>query len=47
MLKSLASSLDVIRVFPSAKDVANQDMVPCLVYSGSRNRTMTVLEVID
>ncbi|PLW55461.1 hypothetical protein PCANC_07071 [Puccinia coronata f. sp. avenae] len=47
MLKSLASSLDVIRVFPSAQDVSNEDMVPCLVYSGSRNRTMTVLEVID
>ncbi|PLW24035.1 hypothetical protein PCASD_14506 [Puccinia coronata f. sp. avenae] len=47
MSKSLASSLDVIRVFPSAQDVSNEDMVPCLVYSGSRNRTMTVLEVID
>jgi ATP-dependent DNA helicase RecQ len=47
MSKSLASSLDVIRVFPSAQDVSNEDMVPCLVYSGSRNRTVTVLEVID
>ena len=47
MMKSLALSLDVIRVFPSASDVANQDMVPCLVYSGSHKRTMTVLEVID
>jgi superfamily II DNA helicase RecQ len=47
MFKLLASSLNVIRVFPSAKDVANQDMVPCLVYSSSRSRTMTVLEVIE
>ncbi|KAA1108887.1 ATP-dependent DNA helicase sgs1 [Puccinia graminis f. sp. tritici] len=47
MEKSLASSLDVIRLFPSHKHVADSDMVPSLVYSGSRNRTLTVLEVID
>ncbi|KAA1067813.1 ATP-dependent DNA helicase sgs1 [Puccinia graminis f. sp. tritici] len=47
MANSLASSLDAIKVFPSFKDVADHDMVPSLVYSGSRNRTSTVLEVIE
>jgi len=44
---SLASALDVIKIFPSKKDVPDSSMVPTLVYSGSRNRTLTVLEVID
>ncbi|PLW53540.1 hypothetical protein PCANC_07248 [Puccinia coronata f. sp. avenae] len=47
MAKSLASSLDIIKVFPSEKDVENTDLVPSLVYSGSRNRTMTVLDVMN
>ncbi|KAH9442979.1 hypothetical protein Pst134EB_027329 [Puccinia striiformis f. sp. tritici] len=47
MANSLASALDLIKVFPSHKDVADDQMVPALVYSGSRNRTLTVLEVID
>jgi superfamily II DNA helicase RecQ len=47
MEKSLASSLDVIKLFPSHVDVADANLVPSLVYSGSRNRTMSVLEVID
>ncbi|OAV90352.1 hypothetical protein PTTG_28353 [Puccinia triticina 1-1 BBBD Race 1] len=47
MEKSLASSLDLIKVFPLSKDVANKDLVPTLVYSGSRNRTLTVMDVID
>ncbi|KAA1133636.1 ATP-dependent DNA helicase sgs1 [Puccinia graminis f. sp. tritici] len=47
MEKSLASSLDAIKLFRSCKDVSDSDMVPGLVYSGSRNRTLTVLEVID
>ncbi|KAA1103186.1 ATP-dependent DNA helicase sgs1 [Puccinia graminis f. sp. tritici] len=47
MANSLASSLDLIKVFPSSKEVADLDMVPSLVYSGSRNRTATVLDVID
>jgi superfamily II DNA helicase RecQ len=47
MDKSLASSLDLLKVFPSAKDVKNSDLVPTLVYSGSRNRTLTVMDVID
>jgi hypothetical protein len=47
MEKSLASSLDVIKLFPSNVDVADSDLVPSLVYSGFRNRTLSVLEVID
>ncbi|KAI7949393.1 hypothetical protein MJO28_008214 [Puccinia striiformis f. sp. tritici] len=47
MANSLASSLDAVKVYPSQQDVPDDQMVPSLVYSGSRNRTMTVLEVID
>ncbi|KNE96145.1 hypothetical protein PSTG_10564 [Puccinia striiformis f. sp. tritici PST-78] len=47
MDNSLVSSLSVIKVFPSGKDITNEDLVPALVYSGSHNRTLTVLEVID
>ncbi|PLW28427.1 hypothetical protein PCANC_20813 [Puccinia coronata f. sp. avenae] len=47
MAKLLASSLNIIKVFPSEKDVENTDLVPSLVYSGSRNRTMTVLDVMN
>ncbi|EFP92570.1 uncharacterized protein PGTG_18702 [Puccinia graminis f. sp. tritici CRL 75-36-700-3] len=47
MENSLASGLDIIKLFPSANDVSDAEMVPCLVYSGSRNRTMTVLDVIS
>ncbi|PLW49241.1 hypothetical protein PCANC_06911 [Puccinia coronata f. sp. avenae] len=47
MNNSLASSLDCIPLFPSRKDVPDSQMVPALVYSGLRNCTMTVLNVID
>jgi superfamily II DNA helicase RecQ len=47
MSRSLSSSLDVIKLLPSKSDVADQDLVPMLVYSGSRNRTMSVLEAMD
>ncbi|KAH9456485.1 hypothetical protein Pst134EB_012683 [Puccinia striiformis f. sp. tritici] len=47
MANSLASSLDAVKVYPSQQDVPDDQMVPSLVYSGSRNWTMTVLEVID
>ncbi|KAA1110508.1 ATP-dependent DNA helicase sgs1 [Puccinia graminis f. sp. tritici] len=47
MENSLASGLDVIKLFPSSIDVSDSEMVPCLVYSGSRNQTMTVLDVIS
>ncbi|KAA1116312.1 ATP-dependent DNA helicase sgs1 [Puccinia graminis f. sp. tritici] len=46
MEKSLASSLDVIKLFPSHQHVADADMVPALIYSGSCNRTLTVMDVI-
>ncbi|KAH9442677.1 hypothetical protein Pst134EA_031647 [Puccinia striiformis f. sp. tritici] len=47
MDNSLASTLDLIKAFPSAKDVPDEDMVPTLIYSGSRNRTLTAMEVFD
>ncbi|PLW08418.1 hypothetical protein PCANC_26309, partial [Puccinia coronata f. sp. avenae] len=47
MSNSLSSSLDVIKLFPSKLDVSDNNMVPTLVYSGSCNRTMAVLEAID
>ncbi|KNF03377.1 hypothetical protein PSTG_03318 [Puccinia striiformis f. sp. tritici PST-78] len=47
MAKSLASSLDAIKLIPSSRNVADDEMVPTLVYSGSRNRTMTLMEVIS
>ncbi|PLW21908.1 hypothetical protein PCANC_03362 [Puccinia coronata f. sp. avenae] len=47
MSSSLSSSFDVIKLFPSKLNVSNNNMVPTLVYSGSRNRTMAVLEAID
>ncbi|KAI7942920.1 hypothetical protein MJO29_012764 [Puccinia striiformis f. sp. tritici] len=47
MENSLASSLDLIKSFPSANDVPDEEMVPTLVYSGSRNRTLTAMEVFD
>jgi len=47
MANSLASALDILKIFSSKSDVPDASMVPTLVYSGSRNRTLTVLEVID
>jgi superfamily II DNA helicase RecQ len=47
MSRSLSSSLDVIKLLPSKSNVADQDLVPMLVYSGSRNRTMSVLESME
>jgi superfamily II DNA helicase RecQ len=44
---SMVSCHDLIKVFPSVNDVSNEDLVPTLVYSGSRNRTLTALEVIS
>ncbi|KAA1138596.1 ATP-dependent DNA helicase sgs1 [Puccinia graminis f. sp. tritici] len=44
---SLASTLDLVKLFPSAKDVSDADLVPTLIYSSSRNRTMTAMDVID
>ncbi|POV97186.1 hypothetical protein PSTT_15216 [Puccinia striiformis] len=47
MAKSLASSLDAIKLIPSSRNVADERWSPTLVYSGSRNRTMTLMEVIS
>ncbi|KAA1069137.1 ATP-dependent DNA helicase sgs1 [Puccinia graminis f. sp. tritici] len=47
MEKSLASSLNVIKLFPSHHHVADANMVPALIYSGSRKQALTVMEVID
>ncbi|KAA1128574.1 ATP-dependent DNA helicase sgs1 [Puccinia graminis f. sp. tritici] len=44
---SMVSCHNLIKVFPSVNDVSNEDLVPTLVYSGSRNRTLTALEVIS
>ncbi|EFP91556.2 uncharacterized protein PGTG_17610 [Puccinia graminis f. sp. tritici CRL 75-36-700-3] len=44
---SLASTLDLVKLFPSSKDVSDEDLVPTLIYSSSRNRTLTAMDVID
>ncbi|PLW09339.1 hypothetical protein PCASD_19646 [Puccinia coronata f. sp. avenae] len=44
---SLSSCLDLIKVFPSINDVRNEDLIPALVYSGSRIKTLTAMEVIS
>jgi ATP-dependent DNA helicase RecQ len=44
---SLASTLDLVKLFPSSKDVLDDDLVPSLIYSSSRNRTLTAMAVID
>ncbi|KAA1137117.1 ATP-dependent DNA helicase sgs1 [Puccinia graminis f. sp. tritici] len=44
---SLASTLDLVKLFPSVNDVSNDDLVPTLIYSSSRNRTLTAMDVID
>jgi superfamily II DNA helicase RecQ len=46
MESSMISCHDLVKLYPSAKDVRNEDLVPSLVYSGTRNRTLTALEVI-
>ncbi|KNZ54242.1 hypothetical protein VP01_2g10 [Puccinia sorghi] len=45
--KTLASSLDVIKIFPFCKEVNDHEVVPSLVYSGSGNFARTVLDFID
>ncbi|OAV85651.1 hypothetical protein PTTG_30366, partial [Puccinia triticina 1-1 BBBD Race 1] len=47
MEHSMISCHDLVKVFPSANDVTNEELVPSLVYSGSRNRTLTALDVIS
>ncbi|OAV88204.1 hypothetical protein PTTG_29115 [Puccinia triticina 1-1 BBBD Race 1] len=47
MEHSMVSCHDLVKVFPSANDVPNEELVPSLVYSGSHNRTLTALDVIS
>ncbi|KAI9630281.1 hypothetical protein KEM48_014005 [Puccinia striiformis f. sp. tritici PST-130] len=47
MANPLASALDLIKAFLPHKDVADNQMVPALVHSGSQKRTLTALEVIE
>ncbi|KAA1085602.1 ATP-dependent DNA helicase sgs1 [Puccinia graminis f. sp. tritici] len=47
MTSSLKSNLDLLNVFPSAEQTASDHLVPTLIYSGTRARTLTVLEVLD
>jgi superfamily II DNA/RNA helicase len=44
---SLASTLDLVKLFPSSKDVCDSYLVPSLIYSSSRNQTLTAMDVID
>ncbi|KAA1107539.1 ATP-dependent DNA helicase sgs1 [Puccinia graminis f. sp. tritici] len=47
MKHSLKSNLDLLAAFPSNDQTATDDLVPTLIYSGTRARTFTVLEVLD
>ncbi|OAV85562.1 hypothetical protein PTTG_30430, partial [Puccinia triticina 1-1 BBBD Race 1] len=47
MNSSLKSNLDLLNAFPAEDQTANNDLVPMLIYSGTRARTLTVLEVLD
>ncbi|EFP93397.2 uncharacterized protein PGTG_19415 [Puccinia graminis f. sp. tritici CRL 75-36-700-3] len=44
---SLQSSLDLLNVFPTKQKTSDEDLVPTLIYSGTRARTFTVLQVLD
>ncbi|EFP82689.2 uncharacterized protein PGTG_08885 [Puccinia graminis f. sp. tritici CRL 75-36-700-3] len=44
---SLRSNLDLLNVFPTKKKLSDDDLVPTLIYSGTRARTLTVLQVLD
>ncbi|PLW51903.1 hypothetical protein PCASD_00814 [Puccinia coronata f. sp. avenae] len=47
MINSLASNLDLLSVFPKQDKMADSEIIPTLIYSGTRARTYTVLEVFD
>ncbi|OAV89702.1 hypothetical protein PTTG_04788, partial [Puccinia triticina 1-1 BBBD Race 1] len=47
MSKSLKSNLDLLDVFALRDETPDKDMIPTLIYSGTRARTLTVLEVLD
>jgi superfamily II DNA helicase RecQ len=47
MSNSLASNLDLLNVFATKDKIADCDIIPTLIYSGTRGRTYTVLEMLD
>ncbi|KAI7951307.1 hypothetical protein MJO28_006991 [Puccinia striiformis f. sp. tritici] len=47
MANPLASALDLIKAFLPHKDVADNQMVPALVHSGSQKRTLTALALLS
>lgn len=44
--KPLVSAEDLEILFPHSSDVANVDMIPTIIYSGTRNATLPVMEVV-
>ncbi|EFP78569.2 uncharacterized protein PGTG_04525 [Puccinia graminis f. sp. tritici CRL 75-36-700-3] len=47
MNNSLNSCLDLLRMYPSQQQTPNSQLVPTLIYSGTRHATLKVLEVLD
>ncbi|KAA1089736.1 ATP-dependent DNA helicase sgs1 [Puccinia graminis f. sp. tritici] len=45
--KSLATCSDLIDLFPCQSDVPDASVVPTLIYTGTRNRTMEVMKALD
>ncbi|OAV92517.1 hypothetical protein PTTG_27626 [Puccinia triticina 1-1 BBBD Race 1] len=44
---SLKSAKDLLQMFPGKAEVGTKDMVPTLIYSGTRNATLQVMKVMD
>jgi ATP-dependent DNA helicase RecQ len=44
---SMASCADLLEIFPQKSKTPDDKIVPTLVYSGSRNRTLQVMKVLD
>jgi superfamily II DNA helicase RecQ len=47
MNNSLSTCLDLLRMYPSEKQTPKNQLVPTLIYSGTRHATLKVLEVLD
>ncbi|PLW13259.1 hypothetical protein PCANC_18940 [Puccinia coronata f. sp. avenae] len=47
MCKSLSSCEDISILYAFAKDVPSSELVPSLIYSGTRHMTQTVLEILS
>jgi ATP-dependent DNA helicase RecQ len=47
MNNSLSSCLDLLRMYPSEKQTPENQLVPTLIYTGTRHATLKVLEVLD